>query len=368
MSVSNNAPKIIEILENKLTEIPRLKETSVENREFKRWLASTKNVLLRLDKRYYEEFGEISFLPNVFSIGDNKEVFRESLNRGLDEASAYIDSVIEDLKLWSIHTENEYMANEINKTLLDEIAKKSMVVKNSLIDIATGGEKNSLREQNYNIDRKKLMSSVYSTHDDGLIKLIPQIVKNYQTLNSFWGFIKDEFAHYKDRRQYINEQFIPFDNLVEQIELSQDSITLPLKAEGDCQFHDSINKIMLHIKNGNYDSAITATRTLIQEVEEKIIRDITGKNVDEKFDADVLHKKVMTLLKLDASRDYDKRLKMVITGLNQVNSGIAQIRNVASDAHSPKYKAQKHHAILAANSAITLCQFLLDSQEYQKAN
>ena len=341
MFTSNNALKIIEILENKLKEITGLREKSVENKEFKKWLLSTKNVLLRVGERYYKDFCEISFSPSVFSIGDSKELFFESLNSGLDEAEAYIESTIEDLKLWSIPIDNKSILIKVDKTLLEEITKKSTTVKNILMDIATGS--------------------------DDLIKSIPSIVVKYQTLNSFWCYIRDKYAHYKERRQYINEQFIPFDTLVEQIEFSQNSIILPLKPENGQQFHESINKIMLHIKNGNYDSAITASRTLIQEVEEQIIRDITGNDVDKKYNADDLHKEVMTILKLDASKDYDRRLKMVITGLNQVNSGIAQIRNVASDAHSPKYRAQKHHALLAANSSITLCQFLLESQEYQKA-
>jgi Abortive infection C-terminus len=36
-----------------------------------------------------------------------------------------------------------------------------------------------------------------------------------------------------------------------------------------------------------------------------------------------------------------------------------------SDGHSQNYKSEKHHLILAVNSALTLVEFLFDTLEFQ---
>jgi hypothetical protein len=42
------------------------------------------------------------------------------------------------------------------------------------------------------------------------------------------------------------------------------------------------------------------------------------------------------------------------------------MRNKMSDAHAVGYKASKHHAKLAVNSAKTFADFVFDSYSYQK--
>ncbi|MEI6458289.1 MAG: abortive infection family protein [Pseudomonadota bacterium] len=40
--------------------------------------------------------------------------------------------------------------------------------------------------------------------------------------------------------------------------------------------------------------------------------------------------------------------------------------NKASDRHARRYNPAPHHARLAVNAAFTLCEFLLESLEYQQ--
>jgi hypothetical protein len=43
-----------------------------------------------------------------------------------------------------------------------------------------------------------------------------------------------------------------------------------------------------------------------------------------------------------------------------------EVANKASDRHARRYSPAPHHAKLAVNVAFTLCEFLLESHEYQK--
>ncbi len=231
--------------------------------------------------------------------------------------------------------------------------------KNFLIDTATGTPINIIREHNYSLLRQKILRKLY--HENQFKKIIPDVLIKYQTLNSFWNFIKQEQPTYAKRRAFLEEQFSTLMSTIEKMELTENEELLQITS--DITISEESRRIAELINSGNFDSAITASRTLIQRTEEKIIKELTGKEADRNKDADDLHKEAMILLSLDASKDYDKRLKQIITGLNQVNSGIAQVRNVASNAHSPKHKAEKRHALLAYNAAVTLCQFLLESMK-----
>jgi Abortive infection C-terminus len=60
-------------------------------------------------------------------------------------------------------------------------------------------------------------------------------------------------------------------------------------------------------------------------------------------------------------------LKAILDGLQKQVGGLFQLANKASDRHARCYNPAKHHAKLAVNAAFTLCEFLLESYEYQQA-
>lgn len=60
-------------------------------------------------------------------------------------------------------------------------------------------------------------------------------------------------------------------------------------------------------------------------------------------------------------------LKAILDGLQKQVGGLFQLANKASDRHARRYNPAKHHAKLAVNAAFTLCEFLLESYEYQQA-
>jgi hypothetical protein len=59
-------------------------------------------------------------------------------------------------------------------------------------------------------------------------------------------------------------------------------------------------------------------------------------------------------------------LKAILEGLQRQIGGLFQVANKASDRHARRYNPAPHHARLAVNAAFTLCEFLLESFEYQQ--
>lgn len=53
-----------------------------------------------------------------------------------------------------------------------------------------------------------------------LLPLLPSFVQDHRTLNEFWGFIKNQFASYQERREYLRTQFDPIFRVLEKESLS----------------------------------------------------------------------------------------------------------------------------------------------------
>ena len=251
----------------------------------------------------------------------------------------------------------------------EKIEEDINLLRDCLIDCATGGGRGKEEERKYAIARKKVLLSANSNSDKELKNRLPNFVSKYSTLNAFWSFIQPEFGHYRDRRAYIYDGFAPICQYIEDKIYSTEPQTLDFKINEilSTEYIETIKeKAMIRLAGKDYDGAITLASTLINAVEKELYRNISGQALVEDWDTNVLHNYIMKSLNMDASKDYDKRLKKIISGLFSICDGIANIRNVASDAHSKKYSATFHHAQLAINSAFTLCQFLLASYKYQK--
>jgi len=60
-------------------------------------------------------------------------------------------------------------------------------------------------------------------------------------------------------------------------------------------------------------------------------------------------------------------LKPILDGFQKLISGLFEISNKASDRHARRYNPAAHHAKLAVNAAFTLCEFLIESRDYQRS-
>ena len=122
------------------------------------------------------------------------------------------------------------------------------------------------------------------------------------------------------------------------------------------------------IEAGDFDGAITNARSLVEAVMLEIERQLSATPLQYDGDLIKLNKRVQSLLNLDPARkDISEVLRQVLSGLTSVVNGIAGMRNKMSDAHASTFKASKHHAKLAVNSAKTLADFILDTNAHQRA-
>jgi hypothetical protein len=62
-------------------------------------------------------------------------------------------------------------------------------------------------------------------------------------------------------------------------------------------------------------------------------------------------------LKIDEIPDF---VFQILSGLDTSIRRLAGLSNNSGDRHANKFNTKSHHAILAVNSAMTLCDFLID--------
>lgn len=130
---------------------------------------------------------------------------------------------------------------------------------------------------------------------------------------------------------------------------------------------EQVRKCDKKIDEGDFGGAITNARSLVEAVLLEIEKQLSP--TQPQYDGDLikLNKRVQTLLNLDPARkDISDMLRQVLSGLTSVVNGLAAMRNKMSDAHAAGYKASKHHAKLAVNSAKTFADFIFDTYSYQK--
>lgn len=123
------------------------------------------------------------------------------------------------------------------------------------------------------------------------------------------------------------------------------------------------------IENGDYDSAITKCRTLLEEVfcyaiEKKDGIPSSGGDIHK------LYSQVKELYNMHGDGELDKRINMLLSGLEKILSSIAQMRNIASDSHGMggrRILIEEHHARLFVNSSLLMSDFILSVVKKSKS-
>ena len=129
--------------------------------------------------------------------------------------------------------------------------------------------------------------------------------------------------------------------------------------------NDISDRSMKDVLDGNYDSAITKSRTLLEEVFCYVI-ERRGEEPSESGDIGKLYNQVKQLYNMHQSKDMDKRINGLLSGLEKILSAIAEMRNKGSDSHGVGAKRSTiadHHARLFVNSAMTMADFVLAVSE-----
>ncbi|MBR2688772.1 MAG: abortive infection family protein [Aquamicrobium sp.] len=135
----------------------------------------------------------------------------------------------------------------------------------------------------------------------------------------------------------------------------------------EASIQEHIEKARQKTANGDPSGAIANAYTLVEEFLKQLLRR-TGTNFPEnEGDIRALYKLLAEPLHLAPKNDsLESYLKAILEGLQRQIGGLFELANKASDRHARKYNPASHHARLAVNVAFTLCEFLLESYEYQQ--
>lgn len=125
--------------------------------------------------------------------------------------------------------------------------------------------------------------------------------------------------------------------------------------------HGLTERCKKDLSNGDYDSVITKSRTLMEEV---FLYIIEKKEISIKMNGDVTqyYGAVKDELGLNQGKEIDTRLNSLFGGLEKIVRAVAELRNKNSDSHGAgrnRYAIRDYEARMVMNSAITICEYIL---------
>ena len=130
---------------------------------------------------------------------------------------------------------------------------------------------------------------------------------------------------------------------------------------------DLAGRAMEDVEKGYFDSAITKCRTLLEEVFCYVIEK-KGETPSDSGDIGKLYSQVKDLYQMHSDKAMDKRINMLLSGLEKILKSITEMRNETSDSHgvgARRINIAEHHARLFVNSAMTMADFILAVGERQ---
>ena len=120
------------------------------------------------------------------------------------------------------------------------------------------------------------------------------------------------------------------------------------------------------LENKDYDSVITKSRTLLEEVLIFIIEKMTFERYKSNGNLIKIYQDATDLLNMRQKSDWDKRVNELLGGLHKLVSAISSMRDMNSDAHgagSGRINIKKREALLVAHSSMMLAEYWLSVHE-----
>jgi len=216
---------------------------------------------------------------------------------------------------------------------------------------------------------EEVVDPIYGTEEKPIIEVVKFLDKflrkdGYKFISS-----KETIAYNNPDHGFRNEYHTIKNYKIEKLNHGYSIVeTSKIEALSHEFINQQIKKAKNKLQSDDYDGVITNIRSMIEAVQEELIRK-NGLEIPEwSGDLNKLYKATKKCLNLDTdNKDLDDTLKQILSGLNNINCGIAGLSNKMSDRHSRKYKPSRHHARLAINTGLSFCEFLLDSYEYQSS-
>lgn len=197
---------------------------------------------------------------------------------------------------------------------------------------------------------KSLIAYCNSAKEEDVIKLFSDLLQYYE-LN-----YADMYDEDKNRSLYEKcKAIIERENGVIKVE------TPAIVCVNREYIVDISSRAIRDVENGEYDSAITKSRTLLEEVFCHAI-EAEGEVPSDNGDIGKLYSQVKALYHMHQDKNLDKRINGLLSGLEKILSAISEMRNKGSDSHgvgAKRINIEEHHARLFVNSAMTMADFVL---------
>ena len=136
----------------------------------------------------------------------------------------------------------------------------------------------------------------------------------------------------------------------------------------DSEYIKSISeRAIKDINNGNFDSAITKARTILEETFCYVI-EMKKEEPSASGDIGKLYKQVKDLYNMHTDSNMDKRINKLLSGLENIVHAMAEMRNNGGDSHglgTKRINIESHHTILAVNLATIMSEFILSIAKIQ---
>lgn len=143
-------------------------------------------------------------------------------------------------------------------------------------------------------------------------------------------------------------------------------VKAPVIKNIDREYIRSISiRAMDDVDKKNYDSAITKSRTLLEEVFCYVIEK-DNKTPTTSGNMSDLYKQVKDSYNMHGDANTDKRINTLLSGLEKIVSAISEMRNKDSDAHgvgASRITIDEHHARLFVNAAMAMADFILSVEK-----
>ena len=249
-----------------------------------------------------------------------------------------------------------YFKMDHNETTIVEVES----FQNLLVAVATGG---SGDPHEYGELRRSLIGN-HSISDK-----LPRFIKTNRDTGQFWNFIKQKFPTYKERREFLWEEFRP--------------VLESLEGRNETPSHETISGALENFDPNNVsrdwtkalsrldedpEGAITSARTLLESVCKHIL-DQTETPYQDELDLPALYKRTSRQLNLAPEQHSEQIFKQILGGCTSITNGLAGVRNRLGDAHgqgSNRVKPARRHAKLAVNVAGAMAVFLIETWEFNQ--
>lgn len=197
---------------------------------------------------------------------------------------------------------------------------------------------------------------------------LPDIVRDHHTLDSLWRCLSPKIATYKERRRYLDEQFQPILNwLDDQRSFPSDKgVEISVERLNVESVRVAWDK-MLERRATDPEGTITAARTLLESTMKSIL-DACGESYTKSATLSKLYKNVEKTLSIENDNG-SKIFGQILGSCAGLISGIGQLRNELSDAHgagAEMIRPERYHAELAANLAGAMASFLIQVYESKR--